>query len=59
MTNAKTVPELRAVWKYVLECSESIDPKRLNELWDFYCERLGECEAGGAEFQSNEGTESS
>ena len=58
LTIAKTFPELRATWKHVLEHSESIGHQRLNELWEFYCERLGEFETGGGGVQDIDETDS-
>ena len=55
---AKTVWELRVAWREILECGERIGPQGLNELWEFYCERLGAIEAEGRGFQGNDASES-
>ena len=51
---AKTVPELRDVWRGILERADPIGPRGVNELWEFYCERLGALEAGAGECQDGE-----
>lgn len=46
LANAGSCSELKDSWNHVLEYAEEIDPRGLNELWDFYLERLNECERG-------------
>ena len=40
----KTCPELKAAWSAITEQADLINPKGLNELWEFYLERLEELE---------------
>jgi hypothetical protein len=44
LAKSDTCPELKASWGRILEHAETIKFEGLNELWDFYLERLGECE---------------
>ncbi|MEC4683032.1 MAG: hypothetical protein VST70_05060 [Nitrospirota bacterium] len=44
LAKPKTCPELKAAWDQIRDRAEEIDPRGLNELWDFYLERLTECE---------------
>ena len=44
LAKSKTCPELKAAWTAITEQAVLIDPRGLNELWDFYLERLGEYE---------------
>ena len=57
LATAKTVGELRGVWREILLCADLIGPQGLNALWEFYCERLGAIEAEGRESQGNEARE--
>lgn len=45
LATSKTCPELKASWNFILEQSDSIESKGLDELWDFYLESLNECES--------------
>ena len=42
LARPETCPELKAAWDQIR--AEGIDPKGLNELWEFYLERLEELE---------------
>ena len=44
LAQPNTCPELKAAWTAITEQAALIDPRGLNELWDFYLERLGELE---------------
>ncbi|WP_053764691.1 hypothetical protein [Leptospirillum ferriphilum] len=44
LAKAGTCPDLKAAWDWILEHAETIGIEELNELWNFYLERLGECE---------------
>ena len=44
LANSKTGPELKASWTVITEQAVSTGPRGLNDLWDFYLERLNECE---------------
>ncbi|MGL3709495.1 hypothetical protein ACSYAY_01325 [Leptospirillum ferriphilum] len=44
LAKADTCPELKAAWDRIVEHSETIEFEGLNELWNFYLERLGELE---------------
>ena len=44
LAKPKNCPDLSAAWDQIREQAVLIDPRGLNELWDFYLERLGECE---------------
>lgn len=44
LAKSDTCPELKYSWIRILEHAETIEFEGLNELWDFYLERLGECE---------------
>lgn len=46
LANAGSCPELNTAWNSILERAEEVGPKGLNELWDFYLDRLDECERG-------------
>lgn len=41
---SKTCPELKVAWSRILDHATTDGTEGLNELWDFYLERLGECE---------------
>ena len=47
LARPETCPELKAAWDRILEHAEKIEIEGLNELWDFYLERLTEYEMGG------------
>ena len=44
LAKSDTGSELKAAWDQILEHAEKIEIEGLNELWNFYLERLGECE---------------
>jgi hypothetical protein len=44
LAHPKTCLDLKSAWNRIRNRAEEIDPKGLNELWDFYLERLTECE---------------
>ncbi len=44
LAKSGTRPELKAAWNRILEHAESIEFEGLNELWNFYLERLEELE---------------
>ena len=44
LAKPKTCPELKAAWSAVTEQADLINPEGLNQLWEFYLERLTECE---------------
>ena len=44
LAKPKTCSELKSAWTAITEQAVLIDPRGLNELWDFYLERLGESE---------------
>lgn len=41
LAKSNTCPELEAAWNAIMEQAVLTDPRALNELWDFYLERLG------------------
>lgn len=45
LAHPKTCLDLKSAWNRIRNQAEEIDPKGLNELWDFYLERLGEFES--------------
>jgi hypothetical protein len=49
LAHPKTCPDLKAAWEEIREQAVLIDPRGLNELWDFYLERLTECEGRRSE----------
>ncbi len=49
LANSNTGPDLKAAWTAITEQADAINPRELNELWDFYLERLAECERRGAQ----------
>ncbi|MHB1285517.1 MAG: hypothetical protein ACYCYP_02975 [Leptospirales bacterium] len=44
LANTGSCLELNTAWEQIRNRAEEIDPEGLNELWDFYFERLAECE---------------
>lgn len=48
LAKADTCPELKNSWNQILEHAETIEFEGLNELWNFYLERLCECGRGKA-----------
>lgn len=44
LANAGSCSELKAAWDQIRDRVEAIAPRGLNELWDFYLERLDKCE---------------
>ena len=44
LAKPKTGPELKAAWDQIRDRAEEIAPRGLNELWEFYLERLEELE---------------
>ena len=44
LAHPNTCSELNSAWNRIRNQAEEIDPKGLNELWDFYLERLAEKE---------------
>ncbi len=44
LANAGSCLELKDSWNHVLEYAKEIAPRGLNELWDFYLERLDNLE---------------
>ena len=47
LAKPKTCPELKDAWSAVTEQADLINPEGLNQLWEFYLERLTEYEMGG------------
>ncbi len=44
LAKSDTCPELKVSWNRILEHAEKLEIEGLNELWNFYLERLGKCE---------------
>ena len=44
LAKSNTCSELKATWNRILEHAEKIEIEGLNELWNFYLDRLGEFE---------------
>jgi len=44
LAKPKTGPELNAAWRAITEQADLINLEGLNELWEFYLERLEELE---------------
>ena len=44
LAKSDTCSELKASWNRILGHAEKIDIEGLNKLWNFYLERLSECE---------------
>lgn len=44
LAKSGSCPELKAAWNRILDQAETIEFEGLNELWNFYLERLGELE---------------
>ena len=44
LAHPETCPDLSAAWDKILERAEKIEPRGLNELWEYYLERLYQCE---------------
>ena len=44
LAKSDTGSELKAAWDRILGHAGTFRAEELNELWDFYLERLGECE---------------
>ena len=45
LADAKTCFELKFAWNRIRDRAEEIDPRGMNELWEFYLERLAEIES--------------
>lgn len=48
LATSDSCSELKAAWDRILEHAEKIEIEGLNELWDFYLERLGGLERESA-----------
>lgn len=44
LAHPNTCSELNSAWNQIRNRAEEIDPRGMNELWDFYLERLAEIE---------------
>ena len=40
LAHPNTCSELNSAWNQIRDRAEEIDPRGMNELWDFYLERL-------------------
>ena len=45
LAHAKSCFELKFAWNRIRDRAEEIDPRGMNELWEFYLERLAEIES--------------
>lgn len=45
LAHAKTCFELKFAWNRIRDRAEEIDSRGMNELWEFYLERLAEIES--------------
>ena len=48
LAKSDTCPELKVSWNRILEHAEKLEIEGLNELWNFYLERLGGLERESA-----------